>query len=165
MNKLIESHFQEMITREWNFNDLYNFIKKNQFISTYRNGKKYFFFAAAGKIYCMSEFLIAFFIYTITFFGIISLRKIFQKYKIKKKLQKILKKVRRPQGLNVRGGENFHDNILHYEDEIDVIGNETKSPVNPFFKLTFEESFVKGIVKKCLKPNRFYTMPFTQRFN
>lgn len=93
MNKLIGSHLQEMIPKEWDFNDLYNFIKKNPPISAYRNGKNTFF-AAAGKIHLMSEFIITFFIYTITFFGVIG-------------LQKILKKIRKQQGLNVRGGQNF----------------------------------------------------------
>lgn len=56
--------------------------------------------------------------------------------------------------MDVRGGQNFEDNILHYE--VDVNKDVKIYLPNPFSKLTFDDSFVKAVVKKCLKPNRFY---------
>ena len=43
MGKFIENHLEQIIQKESDFNGLYNFIKQNPFISSYRNGKKYFF--------------------------------------------------------------------------------------------------------------------------
>ncbi len=73
------------------FNLIYVFIKKNQFISLYKNGKKYFFFVAGGRIYYLSETTLGFIIFTISFFGTVGVRKLFKKYKLSKKIRKIAK--------------------------------------------------------------------------
>ena len=141
-----------------NFWQFYNFVKKNQFISKSIDGTRYFFLAIRGEIYWIPEPLLCFGICTISFFGVVGFRKVFKKYslgkKIKKKILKRIKKKYRP-GLAVRGGDDDFD-FLHYEvDGID--DDDGKNLLSTIFSnLNSEKRFIKGILKKCLKPNRFY---------
>ena len=143
---------------ESSFNTVYKFIKNNQFISFYRNGKKYFFFIAGGRIYYLSEMTLGFIIFTFAFFGTVAVRKLFKKYKlskkIKKKLGKLLKTIRFRGSLGVRGGGSFEDDILHYEVEVDNNG-KSYIPTLPY-NLNAQELLVKAIIKKCLQPNHYY---------
>lgn len=154
----MKNQLAEIMREESEFISLYNFIRSNQFVCSYINGKKYFFFAVSGQIYCISEFVLSFVIFTVSFFSVVGIRKLLKKFeiknKIKRKFQKVLKKIKNRQCLDVRGGQNFENDILHYE--VDRIEDEKISLPNLFFKLTYEERLVKAIVKKCLKANRFY---------
>ena len=153
----MKNHLEKSFTEEFDFNRFYNFIKQNPFISLYINGNRYFFFSMSGRIYSIPEYLLSFVIFTISFFGMVGLREIFKKYEIrknlKKKFGKIFKRIKNKNRLSVdvRGGE---DSILHYE--VDVIDDGKNFFPTIFSKLTSEERFIKAIVKKCLKPDRFY---------
>lgn len=140
----MENYLKQILRRELFMNDfdsLYKFIKKNQFISLSKNGITYFYFVHAGKIYSISESLLSFLAFSVSFFGIVAFRKIFKKYEIrkncKKKLQKLKKRIRNrqnPRGLKIRGGANYEDDILHYETGIAEDGRNYLPKI--FSKLT-----------------------------
>ena len=170
LEKIIKKQFYFDEDGFLNGNYFYQFIRDNPFISSYSylNGQKYFFFAVSGRIFYVSEFWLSFLIFTGSYFGVIGLRKLFKKYRISKKLrkkfEKILKKIKtskkvqNPKVLELRGGQNFEKDILHYEiDPIDSSYGSNYVPIPDIFsQLSFNELFTKALIQKCLQPGRFY---------
>lgn len=145
------------------FEQIYQFIKNNQFIYSYRNGIKYFFFAFNGRIGIVSERMLCFYGFTATFFLTVAIRKISHKYqlgkKAKKKLKNLFKKVKvklKSTGvLSLRGGSN--EAVIHYEKEVDIDNSQgSYYPILNFLTLNKQQLVVKGILKKCLKQDRYY---------
>lgn len=146
------------------FEELYSFIKENQFICLEKGGKRYFFFALGHKIYAISEITAGFSLFVVGYFGAISLRLLFQKYKLGEKFKKKFKQYRIKEKLNdklyklrkaisSRGGSEVLERVLHYEKEIsDNIKNYLPAPLI----LNNRQLFVKTILKKCFQQNRFY---------
>lgn len=157
MTGLFFNSSKTLIDEESAFDKIYRFIKNNQFIPIYSNGKKFFVFVAGGRIFWLDEMTLAFLIFTLTFFGTVGVRKFCKKHqlgkKVRKKFEKLLKTTRFRRGLGVRGGANFEDDVLHYE--VEVNNNGRFLPLLPD-KLNSKELLVKAIVKKCLHPNQYY---------
>ena len=143
----------------FSFDEIYNWLKNNQFVSFYKDGKKYFFFAMHGRIYWLSEWSLGWILFTIAFFGTVGIRTLFKKYEIPKKVREklisLIKKLNSKKwvrSLRVRGG-GVEEDILHYEIESPATFNDY---VPLLSNLNARESLVKGILKKCLRPKRFY---------
>lgn len=152
------------INENLSFDEIYGWIENNQFTSFYKNNKKYFFFAIQGRIYWLSEWTFGLIIFTMCFFGTVGIRAIFKKYKISKKIREklisLIKKLKIKLKTNkvvhtirVRGG-SVEDEILHYEMNVP----ETLNDYFPIIlgRLNAQESLVKGILKKCLRPKHYY---------
>lgn len=90
-------------------------------------------------------------LFTLGYFGIISLRALFQKYELVKKIRKKFHRLRH--AISVRGGSDKSNQILHYEDDIvDDITNYLPAAV----VLNSQQLLVRSIFKKCFHQNRFY---------
>lgn len=89
------------------------------------------------------------------FIGIVGIRKLIKRLKLKNKVVGLIKKL--------RGGtdseslmELINENeILHYEDELDDPINYHPISIS-HLKLTGRQRFIKTIIKRCLKPGRIY---------
>lgn len=128
--------------------DLYQIIKSKKWVSIYLNGKKYFVFACKGRIFYLSEFLLSLILCSLVFLGIVGIRKIIKRLKLKNKVVGLIKKL-----LGGTYSESLMElidetEILHYEDELD--------DYHPISILTGRQRFIKSIIKRCLKPGRIY---------
>ena len=68
---------------------LYSFIRSEKYISYYSNGKKYFLFLFRNKIVCLSEWMVALILCSLTFISIVGTRKLIKKFKLRKKMKKL----------------------------------------------------------------------------
>lgn len=117
---------------------LYDLIRSKRYLSFYSDGKRYFLFAFRNKILCLSEWKLCLILCSLTFLGIVGIRKIIKKFRLGKKMRSVIEKVR------VRGLSNLVDDkdILHYET-LGTYPQNYHPIVTNFFKLT-----AKSIIKK-----------------
>lgn len=153
MNKLvkkIQSNFSED-----SFDQFYELIQTNKWISIYVNGQKYFIIFWKGKFFYLSEFYFSLILCVLVYMGILGIRKLCKRFKVRKKMVRLLKKL--------RGGSNPNsilelvdeNDILHYEDGIPDMLDYNPIPGSSF-TLDSKEKLIKSILKKCLKPGHFY---------
>lgn len=151
MNHIIKftnnSYFFEDLSE--NFEYLYQIIKNKRWISLYYEGKKFFIFAAKGRLFYISEFYLCLLLSLVAYLGVIGIRKLIKRFKVRKKVINLITKL--------RGGEPIIDTseILHYEQEVGDPIN-INYDIKSLFRLTKKERFIKTVVKKCLKQNYIY---------
>lgn len=142
-----------------------NLCLTKKIVSFYFNGEKYFLICFRNKIFFLSELKLCFICFTTVFFMTAGVKRLYyysksntNKY-FKKKFKKYIKKssLESKQKIlniirNLRGGQ---DDLLGYEQKLDITELGPANLVSNFL-LTNEETAIKGIIQKCIKPDRFY---------
>jgi len=126
----------------------YEIFLKKRWIPFYYNRRRYFMFLYRGKVSYLSEFTISLILCSVVFISTIGIRKLVQRFKLKRKINRLIKKL--------RAGSTSLGDIVQYEESFtdEIIG------YNPFdlshFTLSARQKVIKSIIKKCLKPKRHY---------
>ena len=120
--------------------EIYEWIKTKKYISILplkTNRKKYFLFVFKGRILYLSEFSLCLILCSLTLIGVIGIRKLVKRLKLKKKIRKLINRI--------RAGANLVDenDILHYEDDLNDLINYHPIAVS-HFKLTARQKMIKA---------------------
>lgn len=131
---------------------IFEHISKNQrwVAATYQNGQKYYMIAYGGVLITISEYVLGLLITIASYLGVVMLRRLIKRLRLKKKFKKALIRVIQ----KIRSGSEFNG-VVSYEEESNIndfmVYSLIKKP-----DLTNREEFVKDILRKCFSARRYY---------
>ena len=117
-----------------------NSSTKQKLISAFIDNKLYFFFKIKNRTFCVSERSVAVLAAGLGLTLVVTIKKIFYRYKIGKNLKTQLKR----DIAKTRGGQNSFESLQKEIIDLEDVG------------LSQEEALVKSIIQKCLKPGKIY---------
>lgn len=129
------------------------------------NGEIYFYFSFGGRTLFISEYLLGLLICSGAFVGIVAIRLLIRRFRIRKKVINLIKRLR-------AGADET--NVVGYETTMTMddikdntnIGDQINLPI-PIagIGLSTKEELIKSILKKCFKPNRIYRITNSSLIN